>query len=288
MGKLDRPFRGRDAVALGLLTTHDLRKDFVVVFRGVYVRKGTAISLRVRTEAAVVWSGEPVVVMGLAAAALHGSKWVDDTVPISLNRPGHRVPSGIVGSNDQLCDAEVCERAGMLVATAARVAFDLGRTLPPESAIEALDALFRATQLTVADVEAIADRHPGLRGLRQLRRVLPLVDAEAESPRETRTRLLLIRSGLPRPETQIKFRDAHGHVHTRLDMGYREWKVGVEYDGEQHWTDRRQRARDIDRLAELEDAGWRIVHVSAELLDERPAVIVARVRAALAAARLQQ
>lgn len=71
-------------------------------------------------------------------------------------------------------------------------------------------------------------------------------------------------------------------------MGYRAWKVAVEYDGEQHWTDRRQRARDIDRLAELEAEGWRIVHVSAELLDERPAVIVARVRAAIDAARLQQ
>ncbi|OZG27211.1 hypothetical protein BH683_020065 [Williamsia sp. 1138] len=67
--------------------------------------------------------------------------------------------------------------------------------------------------------EAIVDRHPGPRGFRQLRTVLSLVDAEAESPRETRTRLLLIRSGLPRPETQIKFRDAHGHVHTRLDGG---------------------------------------------------------------------
>ncbi|ORM38030.1 hypothetical protein [Williamsia sp. 1135] len=288
MGKLDRPFRGRDAVALGLLTTHDLRKDFVAVFRGVYVRKGTAITLRVRTEAAVVWSGPPVVVMGLAAAALHGSKWVDDKVPIALNRPGHRVPFGLVGSNDQLCDSEVCRRAGMLVGSAARVAFDLGRTLPPDSAVEALDALFRATNLGAADVEAIVDRHPGLRGLRQLRTVLSLVDAEAESPRETRTRLLLIRSGLPRPETQIKFRDGHGYVHTRLDMGYREWKVGVEYDGEQHWSDRRQRSRDIDRLAELEAAGWQIVHVSAELLDERPAVIVARVRAALAAARLRQ
>lgn len=288
MGKLDRPFRGREAVALGLLTTHDLRKDFVAVFRGVHVRKGTAMTLRVRTEAAVVWSGQPVVVMGLAAAALHGSKWVDDNAHIELNRPGHRVPSGIVGTNDQLCDAEVCRRAGMLAASAARVAFDLGRKLPPDPALEALDALFRVTKLAVADVEAVADRHPGLRGLRQLRVVLPLVDAEAESPRETRTRLLLIRSGLPRPETQIKFRDAHGHVHTRLDMGYRKWKVAVEYDGEQHWTDRRQRARDIDRLAELEAAGWRIVHVSAELLDERPDVIVARVRAALDAARLQE
>ena len=70
----------------------------------------------------------------------------------------------------------------------------------------------------------------------------------------------------------------------RIDMGWDEWLVGVEYDGTQHWTDPATRARDIDRQAELEALGWRIIRVSAGMLRYRPQTIVQRTRAALRAA----
>jgi very-short-patch-repair endonuclease len=57
----------------------------------------------------------------------------------------------------------------------------------------------------------------------------------------------------------------------------------VEYDGVQHWTDRRQRSWDIDRIAILEAMGWVVVRVSAEMLS-RPDVVLARVVAKLRAA----
>ncbi len=69
----------------------------------------------------------------------------------------------------------------------------------------------------------------------------------------------------------------------RVDMGWREWKVAVEYDGIQHWTDGRQRAWDIDRIAILESMGWVVIRVSADML-RRPDVIIARVTAKLRAA----
>jgi len=81
------------------------------------------------------------------------------------------------------------------------------------------------------------------------------------------------------PQTQIEFRD----LRIRVDMGWPEWKVAVEYDGVQHWSDRRQRSWDIDRIALLEEAGWVVVRVSAEMLS-RPHVVVERVRAKLRAA----
>jgi very-short-patch-repair endonuclease len=64
-------------------------------------------------------------------------------------------------------------------------------------------------------------------------------------------------------------------------MGYRESKVGIEFDGAQHWTDPAQRTADIDRYAELASLGWRIVRVSSDRLRYRPEVVVARVCAAL-------
>ena len=89
--------------------------------------------------------------------------------------------------------------------------------------------------------------------------------------------MVLIRADLPKPETQIEFRDRHGRVRVRVDMGWREWKVAVEYDGARHWTDKQQRSWDIDRIAMLEASGWVVVRVSAGMLG-RPTVIVERVR----------
>jgi hypothetical protein len=143
--------------------------------------------------------------------------------------------------------------------------------------IPVLDALANATNLKVADIAALADAMPGVRGVRRLRSALPLVDGGAESPQETRVRLLLVRAGLPSPETQIEFVDEFGVARIRVDMGWREWRVAVEYDGVQHWSDRYQRSWDIDRIAMLEAMGWVVIRVSAEMLS-RPDVIVERVR----------
>jgi very-short-patch-repair endonuclease len=78
--------------------------------------------------------------------------------------------------------------------------------------------------------------------------------------------------------------DRFGAFEGRIDMGWDDWLVGVEYDGAQHWTDPAIRARDIDRQAKLEALGWRIVRVSADMLGYRPYIIVERTRAALRAA----
>ena len=89
-------------------------------------------------------------------------------------------------------------------------------------------------------------------------------------------RLLLVRDGLPRPVTQVQVGKR------RIDMGWPEWKVGVEYDGAQHWTDPERHAEDIERLEYLAAQGWTIVRVSArQLRYDRPGIVM-RVRRALA------
>jgi len=177
----------------------------------------------------------------------------------------------------ELADDEVQTVGGMRVTTAARTAFDIGCGLPVAKAVPILDALLNATGIKPADVIALADRRPGARGIRRLRAALELADGGAESPQETRVRLLLVGAGLPKPETQIEFRD----LRIRVDMGWREGKVAVEYDGVQHWENRYQRSWDIERIALLEAAGWSVIRVSAEMLS-RPNAIVERVKAKLA------
>jgi hypothetical protein len=187
----------------------------------------------------------------------------------------------IVTRNETLLPGEITEVGGVPVTSPARTAFDLGRRPGLVAAVIAIDSVARATGLTAEYVHPLIGAHRGARGIKQLRRVLPLIDAGAESPQETRTRLAIVGAGLPKPTTQIVVHDDWGAVLARIDIGWEQWRVGVEYDGAQHWTDPRIRTKDIDRGAELERRGWRIIRVSADLLRNRPDVLVGRIREAL-------
>lgn len=169
----------------------------------------------------------------------------------------------------------------MRCTTAPRAAYDLGRRLPLETAVIRIDALLNATGGTVAEVAVIAERYSGARGIRKLRRALTYVDPGAESPQETRLRLLILSSGLPRPETQIAVADQWGLVRRRIDLGWPAWRIGVEYDGQHHWTDPAQHAEDIERLEFLAARGWTIIRVSRNQLRYRPGEVITRIERAL-------
>jgi very-short-patch-repair endonuclease len=136
--------------------------------------------------------------------------------------------------------------------------------------------LARATDLKVSDIELLTGRYRGRRGITRARIALPLVDAGAESPRETWLRLLLIRAGFPPPQTQIPIYE-YGALIACLDMGWQEIKLAVEYDGDQHRTDRRQFNKDIRRAESLAESGWTVVRVTAE---DTPGGVIGRVSAA--------
>ena len=119
----------------------------------------------------------------------------------------------------------------------------------------------------------------GRRGFGALEAALELVDPGAQSPRESYLRLLFIDAGLPRPQTQIPVLGVDRIPIAYLDMGWQEWLVAVEYDGDQHRSDRRQYVKDIRRTERLQEMGWTIVRVVAE---DSPAAVLRRVRAAIA------
>ena len=270
-------FIGSEAMRRGELTWYQIRSRFRSIYPDVYLAKYTTPSLRQRSEAAWLWSGRRGVLAGLAAAALHGSDWVDDDVPIELIWRNHHPPVGIVTRNDNIRRDDVTRVAGLPVTTPTRTAYDLGRLLPRGAAVARLDALMRADPFSVEDVRRVIDSHPGARGLRRLRAALPLVDGGAASPKETWLRLLLIDAGLPAPATQIPVHEGWGLI-AMLDMGWETYKVAVEYDGDQHRTSRKQYAKDHWRLRKLESLGWIVIRVIAE---DAPGDVVRRVRAAL-------
>jgi hypothetical protein len=184
---------------------------------------------------------------------------------------------------DQLLPDETIEVDGMAVTTPARTAFDLGRRLGLKESVQRIDALMHASRLKVVEIQSTIYTHQGVRGLSKLHRALALVDGGAESPYESLTRLMLVAAGLPAPQTQLRVLDEFGFVVAYVDMGWPEYRVAVEFDGAQHWSNARQRSRDIERLAELEALGWTIIRVSSDML-RTSAVVIRRVGAALEAA----
>lgn len=280
---LEWPFLGSEALAAKAVPERAMRALYEAVYPGVYVPWGVELTARQRACAAWLWSRRRAVVAGNSAAALLGTKWVSPTLDAELVHDNRKPPARILVRTDTLAPREIQVVDGIAVTTPARTAFGR-RTTSRLQAIQRLDALTNATDVKLTDVEAVIAEHSGARGLVRLLRVLPLVDGGTESPQETRTRLVLIDAGLPRPQTQIRVFDEYGDFVARIDMGYENLRVGIEYDGPQHWTDREQRDRDIDRYSALPDLGWAIIRVSSELLRYRQGTLVARVVAAMQAA----
>lgn len=272
---------GSEALVEGRVTRQDLRRRYVKLHHNVYSPVGLSLTARDRAYAAWLWSGRRATLAGLSAAAMHGSRWLPDDHNAELTRVRSGVAPGITIHRETLSNDEVCLVQSIECTTVARTIFDIGRRIPGDEAVIRIDALLNATRAPVSQVSELASRHPGARGIRRLRHVMALVDGGAESPQETRVRLLLLRAGAPVLQTQIPVRNVAGRVARRIDMGWPNYRVGVEYDGEQHWMDPSAHAEDIVRLDFLAEQGWIIIRVSARQLRHRPDEIWQRARTAL-------
>lgn len=268
---------GGEAVRAGVVTRHELRRWYTPLYRGVYVLKGEQLSLRNRAVGAWLATGRKGVISGVSAAALHGAPWIGPDIPIEVAGVHGRPQEGIVIRADVIDSDETTRRSGLPVTTRIRTAFDLGRHLPRAAALARLDALMWNQAFSVDDVTELIDRRPRVRGTGQLRDLLPLVDGGAASPQESRIRLWLLDCGFPRPETQIPVLDGSRPL-AFLDMGWSEYNVAVEYDGDHHRKNREQYVKDIARLRMLERMGWIVIRVIAE---DRPSEWLERVEAAL-------
>jgi hypothetical protein len=270
-------FRGSEALRDAALTEYQLRRWYRPIFRDIYVPRHCEPSLGDRAAGAWLWSRRRAVVAGSAAAALHGAAWIDLDTPVELIGKSARSHRGLVVRDETLETDEITRVRRLPVTTVVRTAFDLGRHLPRGQAIARLDALMRVQPFSIDDVNALVQRYKGARGLRNLSAAISLVDGGAASPKETWLRLLLLDAGLPKPDSQIPL--VHGQrLLAVFDLGWKEYKVAAEYDGDYHRSDRRRFVKDIDKLDIAADQGWIVIRVVSE---HRPRAIVGRVYRAL-------
>ncbi|MCW1820581.1 hypothetical protein A5731_18835 [Mycolicibacterium conceptionense] len=276
---MGEPFVGSKAVANGELLKSALRTHYTRVFRDVYVSPGTELTPVIRAQAAWLWSRQRGIIAGNSAAAVHGAKWVDPKSPVEMIHSNRNPLVGLRIRTEAIEEDEIVRFGGVPVTSLARTALEIGSWYPRDDAVAALDALARATDLKVADVELLTQRYARRRGIQRARTALNLMDSGAQSPKETWLRLILIDGGLPRPQTQIPVFDAPGDPFAYLDMGWEDIKVAAEYDGEEHRASSWRYGWDLRRAERIQRQGWINVRVSA---GESPDNVLRRVVAARA------
>ena len=173
-------------------------------------------------------------------------------------------------------------RRGFRTTSLIRTLSDITRNLTLVEAVVIVDLALHARLIKRSELSKWIDRSAGRKGVRAMRRVLKFAEAGAESPMETRLRLLLVLNGLPRPEVQVTIRDEAGSIIGRPDLYYREGRLGLEYDGETH---RASLVEDNRRQNRLLLADVRLLRFTGSDLLRRPANVVTQVRNALAQGR---
>src|SRR5690606_35797956 len=114
----------------------------------------------------------------------------------------------------------------------------------------------------------------------QVREQISRMRPGTDSSPETVTRLGLVADGLPCPRVNEVVTDPEGRYVKRVDLVYPAERIAIEYDGDQHRTDRAQWREDVRARRRLEELGWIVIVVVGDALRAlRP--VVARVRAAL-------
>ena len=207
--------------------------------------------------------------------------WLDvSTMNRSLRRTGNGVKGHLASSVARIVHLEV-----LPVASAVDVWCQLSTSLTVDELVIMGDALVRREDppATMSELTAAVARRSGQPGTKRLRQALTLVRPRTDSPRETMLRLIIVRAGLPEPEVNLELRNRYGAFMAWGDLAYAEYKVLLEYDGEVHRVDEKQFHRDVDRLDEIMEEGWRVIRYNKSHLGARQNEIEAKVRRALLA-----
>jgi len=127
--------------------------------------------------------------------------------------------------------------------------------------------------------ERLADL-AGWPGVKKATTAMKWVRPRTDSLYETRTRLMLVRAGLPEPAVNLEVWCGDVGRLFHVDLGYEREKIAVEYDGAVHVGNRTQMSIDAERRRILQDHGWMVITVTAEQL-RTPQSVIASVESAL-------
>ncbi|MBY3553685.1 DUF559 domain-containing protein [Modestobacter lapidis] len=277
-------FIGSHAIAEGRLSREQLRTlGYRRLVQGVYADPALPFDHQLRCRGVALLLPKGAAIGGHSAAAWHGAPFAGVRDPVTVVRPADvewKGPREVRVHRSDLRPSDIDLVDDVPVTTAVRTAWDVAALESLGTAVAALDAMVRAECVTQQQLVAMAERGTGHWGITKVRRAIPLVDPRAESAPESRVRVALVLAGLgPIPQFEVRH---EGVELARVDLGFPEARLAVEYEGAYHF-DADQIVRDDARYARLRAVGWRIIRLAASDLRDLDGV-VARVRAALLAA----
>lgn len=204
--------------------------------------------------------------------------------------PSGQVPLRRVGVQSFASDLrpeDVVRVRGLPVTGRDRTFLDIARFEREPLALAVLDRGLRSGLFHPASLLQRLEDMPRQRGVARAKRLVRLADAGAESPGESWCRLRVVDARFEVPETQIEVpRPGHRYPY-RLDMGWRERRKALEYDGVEDHSSPASRAHDARRRAWIESQGWSVLvvgkgevlgvrlaleHAVGELLGEAPRI----------------
>ncbi|MCW2762387.1 MAG: hypothetical protein JWR85_2588 [Marmoricola sp.] len=262
---LDRPFTRPMARAVGVERAsldRMLREGTVRrILRGGYAASTAPDTAGLRAAALTLVISREAIAVDRTAAWVHGVDVValaaGETRPVEIVSPGRgsrraRSGRGALGSSRQLAGHDVQRIDGLRLTTPLRTALDLGRLLPPERALGAMDQLLAGGRFTHAELLAEIPRLAAQRGVGQLRTLAVQVDARSSGLAESALRLRWHQARLPTATPGMPV-CASGRV-VRLSLGVERRQFGAVLAGQVSAAE----------LVALEGAGWRIVVLSEE------------------------
>ena len=212
---------------------------------------------------------------------IHVARERDGSKPRRRNVVGHRLT---------FKQGEVVIHDGVRVTSPARTWLDLAGLLSVDELIAAGDSTVvahgpefprpRAPLATVDDLRRMVASHPGMRGIKTARLALPEVRVGADSPQETRMRLVLARTKVGEPVLNHVIRNSWGQAAVWPDAAYPEHRLALQYDGGHH-SDPAQAARDRRRKETTERLGWTELRIFKDDLDGDKPFLLEKVRATL-------
>ena len=236
---------------------------------------------RQRLVAASLWLGAGSAVSHRAAAVVLELDGVT-SAPIEVSTLGirqKREPGLVVHRVRSLSAEEIVRRDGIPVTSPARTLIDLCAVVEPRVVEMALESVIRRRLAAVEQIRDALDRSTYRAHSRTvLGRLLDEFQLVAtESALEAIVWRLLRDSHLPLPQRQFWVYDADARSVARIDFAYPDARVGIEADGYESHSSRRDWRRDRARQNALTQLGWRILRATWEDATRYPRRILVQV-----------
>ncbi|PZE74734.1 endonuclease domain-containing protein [Curtobacterium sp. MCBD17_019] len=266
---LGQAFHTADAVRNGVTPGRLRREDLAAPTRGVRVPAELDLAdLSARVAAFGLVLGERHHFSHTTALALWElplPPWVvsDATVHVSTVGDGPVMRrTGVVGHRVSPPFADVVACAGLPASSPVAAWCESAGLLAERDLVVIGDHLVARA---LADPEQLErrSRERRSRWARRLRAAAHRVRLGSESPMETLIRLVIVDAGFPEPQLNTDVHSPAGRFLGRVDLAYPDLRIGVEYDGEHHRTDRATWQHDATRSNGFVSAGWLILHVTA-------------------------